>query len=69
MQFLGSDSRQTLRFRTTDRSAVDRPQEIIQKPLTRGSVIEHISDERGFRSFLHKIFQPHGSGVEALQKK
>lgn len=69
MQFLGSDSGQTLGFCSTDRAAIDGAQEIVEQTLSGSSIIEHVSNQRRLRRFLYKIFQPHGSGVEALQKK
>ena len=69
MQFLGSYSSQAFRFCFTDRPAIDCPQEIIQQALTRGGIVKHVSDERGFGRFLDEIFQTSGCGIQPFQKK
>ena len=45
------------RFLLGDRAAVHRAQEVVQQPLSRRRIVEHVADERRLRRLLHEVLQ------------
>src|SRR5436305_14453151 len=60
---------QTNRLLLRDGPAVDRAQEVVEKPLPRRCVVEHVADEGGARRLLDEVAQALRRGAEALEEE
>jgi hypothetical protein len=68
-QFVERESAHLDRLGLGNGAGIQRAQKIIEKPLSRRRVVEHIADERGLCSFRDEIAEPLRGSGEALEEE
>ncbi len=53
----------------SDRTAVERPEEVVEQALSGGSVIEHVTDQSGLGGLFHEVAEAFARRSQPLQEE